>query len=104
MPFHQANGAKVRPAVVLLDVGDDDFRNGASHLTLSRNLRHELLIRDWQATGLNTASTARVDKITILSKASMIRVLGQLQGQDREELASLLCRTYCQWIPGESPG
>src|SRR5260370_1011129 len=25
MQFHQATGAKVRPAVVLLDTGDDDF-------------------------------------------------------------------------------
>ena len=25
MQFHQAPGAKVRPAVVLLDPGDDDF-------------------------------------------------------------------------------
>ncbi len=25
MEFHQTTGAKVRPAVVLLDTGDDDF-------------------------------------------------------------------------------
>ena len=25
LPFHQTGGSKIRPAVVLLDVGDDDF-------------------------------------------------------------------------------
>lgn len=32
--FHQASGGKVRPAVVLLDAGDDDFVGAPDYLAV----------------------------------------------------------------------
>ena len=58
MRFHRSTGAKVRPAVVLLDIGDDDFV-AAPIISQPRRVEHDVAIEDWQAAGLNVASYAR---------------------------------------------
>jgi mRNA interferase MazF len=55
MQFHQAAGAKVRPALVLLDAGDDDFV-AAPITSQSRHADYNLAIQDWRIAGLNVAS------------------------------------------------
>ncbi len=67
MMFHQATGAKVRPAVVLLDSGDTDFV-AAPVTSQQRHSGFELVIHDWQAAGLNVASSLRIHKLTALAK------------------------------------
>ena len=57
--FHQSTGAKVRPAVVVLDTGDDDFV-AAPITSQARQLDFDLAIEDWRASGLNVASYKRV--------------------------------------------
>ena len=74
MQFHQATGAKVRPALVFLDTGDDDFCCGAHH---------------------DVASPIRVHKPTVLAKTDIVRSLGLLSEPDRESLVALLCRAFC---------
>src|SRR5258708_39252735 len=55
MQFHQAPGSKIRPALVCLDTGDDDFV--AAPITSQAKLsEYDLAIRDWRAAGLNVAS------------------------------------------------
>lgn len=61
MQFHQAPGSKVRPALVLLDTGDDDFV--AAPITSQPRLsEYDLTIKDWRAAGLNVVSSVRVHK------------------------------------------
>lgn len=95
MQFHQVTGSKVRPAVVLLDAGDDDFI-AAPVTSQARRSEYDLAISEWQAAGLNVASTVRVHKLTVLAKADIARVIGHLSSADATALATLLCQTFCR--------
>jgi mRNA-degrading endonuclease toxin of MazEF toxin-antitoxin module len=65
--FHQSPGGKVRPAVVLLDAKDDDFV-AAPITSQLRVSAFDVPILQWREAGLNTASTIRVHKLTVLAK------------------------------------
>ena len=97
MQFHQAAGAKVRPAVVLLDTGDDDFV-AAPITSQNKHSEYDLAIHEWQSAGLNAASYIRVHKLTVLAKSEIVRRLGQLITRDQEPLGSLLCRVFCPTV------
>ena len=47
MQFHQVTGAKVRPAMVLLETGDDDFV-AAPITSRSRDDEYDLTLDDWR--------------------------------------------------------
>ena len=99
MLFHQASGSKIRPALVLLDTGDDDFVAApiTSQLRLSD---YDLAIEDWRVAGLNVASSVRVHKLTVLAKAEIVRSLGHLSDTDRQSLLSMLCGVFCPGYGG----
>jgi mRNA interferase MazF len=87
--YHQTPGGKVRPAVVLLDAGDDDFVAAP----VTSQLRHtdfDVAIRQWREAGLNVASTIRVHKLTVLAKDEIARRIGELAASDRTALAEVL--------------
>jgi mRNA interferase MazF len=67
--FHQRAGGKVRPAVVLLDAGDNDFV-AAPITSRTRSEDFDLALQRWREAGLNVASTIRVHKLTVLAKDS----------------------------------
>ena len=98
MRFHQTTGAKVRPAVVLLDSGDEDFV-AAPITSQSRDSEYDLAIGDWRSAGLNVESFVRVHKLTILAKADILRSLGLVSDRDRDSLLSILCRSFCPRAP-----
>lgn len=83
----------MRPVVVLLDSGDDDFVAApiTSHPVRSA---FDLPIRHWGEAGLNVASTIRVDKLTVLAKDDVVRRIGDLSGADRGALAEVLRRAF----------
>lgn len=94
MQFHQAAGAKIRPALVLMDSGDEDFV--AAPITSQPRLSEfDLVIADWRLAGLNVPSTVRVHKLTVLAKADIVRRLAVCSNADQDALASLLCRVFC---------
>src|SRR6266545_2002051 len=99
MEFHQTTGAKVRPAVVLLDTGDDDFV-AAPITSQSRHSEYDLAIEDWRSARLNVASYARVHKLTVLAKVDIVRSLALVSDRDRDSLLALLCRAFCRRAPG----
>jgi mRNA interferase MazF len=94
MRFHQSAGAKVRPAVVLLDTGDDDLVVAPITSQL-RTSEFDLSIAKWNVAGLNTASFVRIHKLTVLSKADVIRIVGLLAEDDRARLTDVLCSAFC---------
>jgi mRNA interferase MazF len=98
--FHQTTGAKVRPAVVLLDTGDDDFV-AAPITSQSKHSEHDFALENWRSAGLNVASYARVHKLTVLAKPEIVRNLGVLSDRDGESLAALLCRVFCRRASGQ---
>jgi mRNA-degrading endonuclease toxin of MazEF toxin-antitoxin module len=93
--FHQTSGAKVRPAVVLLDAADDDFV-AAPITSQSRHTEFDLALQLWREAGLNVASTIRVHKLTVLAKDEIVRRLGELAPADRTALAAVLRRAF--WL------
>jgi mRNA interferase MazF len=91
--FHQTIGDKVRPAVVLLDAGDDDFVAAPVTSRPGRS-KFDLSIHEWREAGLNVASTIRVHKLTVLIKDEVVRRLGVLAADDRTALAAILRRAF----------
>ena len=94
MQFSQAAGSKVRPALALLDTGDDDFV-AAPVTSQSWISEYDMGIVDWRVAGLNVPSSVRVHKLTVLSKAEVIRSIGVISIADGESLLRVLCRTFC---------
>lgn len=94
MRFHQTQGSKVRPALVLLDTGDDDFV-AAPVTSQLRSSAFDFTLLDWQAAGLNVPSFARVHKLSVLPKSDVVRRLGLCSASDREVLHAALCKTFC---------
>jgi mRNA interferase MazF len=91
--FHSGAGGKLRPAVVLLDSGDDDFV-GAPVTSRLRVSDFDVPIQQWREAGLNTASTIRVHKLTVLAKDEIVRRLGELAAADRNSLKEVLGRAF----------
>jgi len=93
--FHESAGAKVRPALVLLDTGDEDFV-AAPVTSRARHSEYDVALEDWLASGLNVASYVRVHKLTVLAKAEIVRRLDVISEKDRDLLLQVLCRTFCR--------
>jgi mRNA interferase MazF len=94
MRFHQADSSKIRPALVLLDSGDQDFL-AAPITSQQRTSDFDLPLQGWRAVGLNVPSTVRLHKLTVLPKPDIVRRLGVCSGEDRTVLADRLCRMFC---------
>lgn len=93
MEFHQTAGGKVRPAVVLLDAGDDDFV--AAPVTSRPKLsEYDLPVQEWKTARLNVPSFIRVHKLTVLPKSGIVRQLGSLTKSDRDALVQILIRAF----------
>lgn len=94
VPFHQMQGSKVRPAVVVLDAGDSDFV--AAPITSRAGLAEfDLPLRDWRVAGLNVPSTVRIHKVAVLSKTNVRRTVGRLTEPDLASVQGMLCGTFC---------
>lgn len=52
LQFHQASGPKIRPAIVVLDSGDEDFV-AAPVTSRARSSEFDLTLADWQTAGLH---------------------------------------------------
>jgi mRNA-degrading endonuclease toxin of MazEF toxin-antitoxin module len=91
--FRQTPGGKLRPAVVLLDSADDDFV-AAPITSRLRVSDFDLPIHGWREAGLNTPSTIRVHKLTVLTKGEIVRRLGGLTDADRTALKEVLRRAF----------
>ena len=95
--FHEGVGAKVRPALVLLDSGDEDFV-AAPITSRDRHSEYDVGLEDWQASGLNVASYVRVHKLTVLAKAEIVHRLGAISEKDCGLLRQVLCRAFCRKV------
>ena len=93
MEFHQTAGGKVRPAIVLLDTGDDDFV-AAPVTSRPKPSEYDLPLQEWKIAGLNVPSFIRVHKLTVLPKSAIVRQLGNLTRADHDALVQILARAF----------
>ncbi len=76
---------KKRPALVILDIGDDDLVL-APITTTERSGRGDYALVDWQTGGLLRPSWLRLAKLSCLPKSDISKMLGRLSNQDRQRI------------------
>lgn len=97
-PFSDAVGAKKRPALVLLDTGDDDVL--VARITAQpRESGFDCELAEWGRAGLKAPSTVRLQKLATLKKQLAERSLGRLASSDWERV----CRSFEQIRIGLQP-
>ena len=92
-PFSDATGARRRPALVLLDTGDEDMV--VARIT-SQTLRtsFDVEIMEWQQVGLLLPSVVRLDKVATLEKNLVERRLGRLTTGDWIRVRAIVQRLW----------
>jgi mRNA interferase MazF len=92
--FIQPNGErKKRPAMVILDIGDDDVIL-APITTAERNGRGNYRIKEWQKSSLLKESWLRLAKVSCLEKMNIDRTLGKVSDKDKRRAAVLWAKLY----------
>ena len=90
-PFADATGAKRRPALVLLDTGDEDIIVARVTSQTSRT-SFDIEIMEWQQAGLLIPSVSRLHKIATLEKRLVERKLGKLSANDLSRVRTVVKR------------
>ncbi len=85
LPFSNTVTFKLRPALVLLDTGDNDII--VSRIT-SKILQtpFDVEIIEWQQAGLMRPSVVRLHKVNTLEKGLIDRQLGVLESNDWQQV------------------
>src|SRR5436190_874834 len=98
LEFPNTDGAqgKPRPALVLLDSGDDDLLV-ARVTSQSQQSSYEVPIVEWKAAGLRLPSTARIHKLATMHKKKVRHIIGTLSEQDRKSVAAALNSAFGNW-------
>jgi len=84
--FQFATGdKKKRPAMVILDIGDDDVV--VCPVTARKwEGKGDCSLRDWEEGGLKRESWIRLSKISSLEKLDVLHVFGKISQRDEEEI------------------
>ena len=80
-PFSNEEDTKRRPALVVLDVGDDDVLV-ARITTHDSKTKYDIAIKHWKEAGLKAPSVVRLHKLATLEKSLVDRKLGRLSTDD----------------------
>ena len=92
--FNQTDGnRKQRPALVVLDTGDDDIIL-APITTTERKNKGDYKIKNWQQSGLLLNSWVRLAKIACLGKNDIHRRLGIFSAGDKKVIVSIWNKVY----------
>ena len=92
-PFTDAAGAEERPALVLLDTGDDDVVAARITSHYARD-EYDIEIDDLDAAGLGVPSVARLHKLATLEKSLIARKRGALSENDRNRMRQAILRLW----------
>jgi mRNA interferase MazF len=88
-PFADAVGAKRRPALVVLDTGDQDLVV-ARVTSQATQAAFDVTVVDWQQAGLLLPSVVRVHKLATLEKRLAERRLGALTTEDWQRVRTTI--------------
>lgn len=81
-PFTSGAGFKIRPALVLFDLGQDSIIARVTSVQRSGPL--DVTVSDWQSANLLKPSIVRLDRLVTAEKSVFIRRLGVLSSNDLE--------------------
>jgi mRNA interferase MazF len=92
--FYQTDGnKKQRPALVILDIGDDDIVL-APITTTERKNKGDFKIKNWKKSGLLLDSWVRLGKIACLGKNNIHQKLGVFGVEDKKQIISIWYKLY----------
>ena len=91
--FSDQAGTKNRPILVVRDGGDDDLLVAPITSHAGRSTHH-VFLTDWQQAGLRLASVARLEKVATIAKRTVVRPLGQISSNDRNQVKPALQRLF----------
>jgi len=92
-PFADTSGTKRRPALVLIDVGDQDVVV-ARVTSQPLSTAFDVSLDDWEEAGLVLPSVVRVHKVATLEKTLVERPLGALTPGDWERVRGAIRRLW----------
>ena len=92
-PFTEGTQSKNRPALIVLDTGDEDVVL-ARITTQNYQTTYDYQVKYWQESGLLAPSTIRLHKIATVDKSLINRPLGKLNTSDREQVFSMIHKIY----------
>jgi mRNA interferase MazF len=95
-PYSGGGLSKLRPAMVVFDVGDSDLLVARVTTQLYKS-SFDIAFADWKGAGLLAPSVVRLHKLATLEKASVRRKLGEIQAIDRAAVATALQQTFGKW-------
>ena len=94
-PFTSGAGSKLRPALVILDTGDDDLV--VARITTHTSLTlFDVVVVDWRGAGLLAPSNARLHKLATIEKSCVARKLGVLSPQELAKVQTTLYALFKQ--------
>ena len=88
-PFSDSSRGRRRPALILLDAGDEDIIV-ARITSQSQGSPFDFELKEWQASGLRVPSWVRAHKLATLRKSLVERRLGKLMASDWVEVQGIL--------------
>ena len=86
-------GRKQRPALVILDTGDDDVVL-APITSKERDGRGDDRIKNWGQASLLSTSWVRLAKVACINKEDIVRKLGRLSSGDVRNVVSVWDKLY----------
>lgn len=88
-PSSDLRSAKIRPVIVLIDTGDEDFLVAKVTSQPARDA-FDIPLMNWEEEGFRTESFVRSHKLFTLDKSFIVRRLGNLTKLDKESLKDRL--------------
>ncbi len=92
-PYTNMNSAIRRPAVVLVDIGDEDVIV-ARITSQKRNMEAEFEIHNWRDKGLLMPSYVRLSKIATLNRRDIKKKISKLDDVDIEISKNILKKLF----------
>ncbi|WP_025209484.1 type II toxin-antitoxin system PemK/MazF family toxin [Hippea sp. KM1] len=92
-PFTNMNNAVMRPAMVLVDIGDEDVIV-CKITSQKRDIETDLYISNWQKKGLLRESYVRLSKIATLNRKDIKKKMSRLDDRDIKNAKQILKKLF----------
>ena len=92
-PYKGTTDQKKRPALVILDIKDNDIVL-APITSKEKKDSGDYELQDWKKSDLLSKSWVRLSKIACLSKNDIVRMFGALSKQDKSQILEIWTKTF----------
>jgi mRNA interferase MazF len=96
VPFSSGVQAKLRPALVVFDCGDNDVIV-ARMTTQPYRTAWDVEVTDWRNSGMLGPGAIRMHKLASIEKALIRNRIGNLQPPDRQNVSNVLKQLFGNW-------